>query len=92
MLRVYRRHDDRLLPTDLEVTAQSRPAEAAGASFTDTAAWLGLIRKAMLQALRQEACARPILSWPPSPLQRWSTAQNRSRGITSRHLRRRIIY
>jgi magnesium transporter len=35
MLRVYRRHDDRLLPTDLEVTAQSRPAEAAGALWLD---------------------------------------------------------
>src|SRR5215468_3482998 len=35
MLRVYRRQDDRLVPTELDVTPQSRPGEAAGALWLD---------------------------------------------------------
>src|SRR5262245_26713844 len=36
MLRVYRRQDDRLVPTELDVTPQSQPAEAAGALWLDS--------------------------------------------------------
>ena len=35
MLRVYRRQNDRLAPTDLEVTPHSPPTEAAGALWLD---------------------------------------------------------
>src|SRR5262249_49943315 len=35
MLRVYRRQNDRLAPTDLEVTSHSPPTEAAGALWLD---------------------------------------------------------
>ena len=61
MLRVYRRHDDRLLPTDLEVTAHSRPAEAAGAL------WLDLINPAR-QRSRTEALPPAHVPWHASSL------------------------
>jgi magnesium transporter len=35
MLRVYRQHDGHLVPTDLEVTSHSPPAEATGALWID---------------------------------------------------------
>ena len=35
MLRVYRRQDDRLVPTDLDVTPHSPPAKAADALWLD---------------------------------------------------------
>ena len=45
-----------VLAAEPEVLSQSLNGAAAPAD------WLGLIRQAMLQALKQEACARPLLS------------------------------